>query len=116
MMTNTPSDPDVNDPATEQVVQRARKVSAVSISIMLVGVATVLGVIAFRMLNTAPTGPIVTGTIDPQAGRVVSAVASGNQLTITFERDGVPAIVVYDLKTLKETHRVTFQAVSVPRP
>lgn len=109
-MTNTPRDPDVNDPATEAVVQRIRRISIVSSLVMVAGVATVLAVIGYRLMATpvaspAASGP-VSGTIAPEAGRLVSAVAADGRLTVTYDRDGAPLIIVYDLRTLKETHRV----------
>jgi hypothetical protein len=47
---------------------------------------------------------------------VVSSIAADGRLTVTYDQNGVPVIVVYDLKTLKETHRITVGGPQVPRP
>jgi hypothetical protein len=114
-MTNTSRDPDVNDPASEAVVQRIRRISIISSIIMIAGVGTVLAVIAYRLMGAPGSGPALTGTIEPQ-GRVTSAIAADGRLTVTYDQNGVPLIVVYDLRTLKETHRVTVGGAQVPRP
>lgn len=115
-MTNTSSDPDVNDPASQAVVARIRRISIVSSIIMIAGVGSVLAVIAYRLMGAPGSGPAISGTIDSQGGKVVSAVAADNRLTVTYDQNGVPLIVVYDLRTLKETHRVSVGGPQVPRP
>jgi hypothetical protein len=114
-MTNTPSEPDVNEAETQAVVQRVRRISVISSVIMLAGVGTVLAVIGYRLMSTPGPGSSMTGTISPE-GRVTSAIAADGRLTVTYERDGSPLIVVYDLRTLKETHRVSVGGPQVPRP
>lgn len=114
-MTNTPSEPDVNDPESQAVVQRVRRFSVISSVIMLAGVGTVLAVIGYRLMSTPGPGSMITGTIQPE-GRVTSAIAADGRLTVTYDRDGNPLIVVYDLRTLKETHRVSVGGPQVPRP
>lgn len=115
-MTNTPRDEDVNDPAAQAVVARIRRISIVSSLIMIAGVGTVLAVIAYRLMGAPGSGPAISGTIDPEGGRVVSAVAADGRLTVTYDRGGAPLIVVYDLRTLRETHRVSIGGPQVPRP
>jgi hypothetical protein len=112
-MTNTPNDADVNDPATQEVVAKARRFSAVSAGIMLVGVATVIGVIVFRLFTIQ--GPAVNGQLEAPAGRVIGASAAGDRLTVTSENNGVTTVTVYDLKTLRETHRLVLGGPAVPR-
>jgi len=114
-MTNTPQEPDVNDAATDAIVARARRVSAISLLIMFLGVGAVLAVIVYRLMTVPPAGPLMSGTI-PAEGRVISAVAADNRLTVTHERDGGALVVIYDLRTLKETHRVVVGGPQVPRP
>jgi 2-methylaconitate cis-trans-isomerase PrpF len=114
-MTNTSRDPDVNDPANEAVVRRIRRISIVSSIIMIAGVGTVLAVIVYRLMGAPGSGPAQSGRIEP-LGRVVSSIAADGRLTVTYDQNGVPVIVVYDLKTLKETHRITVGGPQVPRP
>lgn len=115
-MNNTSSDPDVNDPASEAVVAKIRRISIVSSLIMIAGVGTVLAVIAYRLLGgQGPSGPAKLGTIEAQGGKVVSAVAADGQLTVTYDQAGVPVIVIYDLRSLKEVHRITVGGPQVPR-
>ena len=115
-MTNTPNDADVNDPATEEVVAKVRRFSAVSAGIMLVGVATVIGVIVFRLFTTpGPGGPVTNGQLEAPAGRVMSASATGDRLTVTSEANGVTTVTVYDLRSLRETHRLVLGGPAVPR-
>jgi hypothetical protein len=116
-MTNTSHDPDVNDPAQEAVVARIRRISIVSSLIMIAGVGSVLAVIVYRLMGApGPSGPVVSGTIDPQGGKVISAVAADGRLTVTYDQNGVPVIVVYDLRSLKETQRVTVGGPQASRP
>ncbi|MBN8938646.1 MAG: hypothetical protein J0H01_04110 [Rhizobiales bacterium] len=116
-MNNTSSDPDVNDPASEAVVAKIRRISIVSSIIMIAGVGTVLAVIAYRLMGgQGPSGPVRVGAIDPQGAKVISAVAADSQLTVTYDQGGLPVIVVYDLKSLKEVHRITVGGPQVPRP
>lgn len=114
-MTNTPSDPDVNDAETEAVVARIRRISVVSFLVMILGVGSVLAVIVYRLMTVPAPTEVVSGTI-PAEGRVLSAVTAGNRLTVTYEKDGAAAIVIYDLATLKETHRIALGGPQVPRP
>jgi hypothetical protein len=114
-MTNTSPEPDVNDAASEAVVARVRRISVISFLVMILGVGSVLAVIVYRLMTVPAAGPLVSGTI-PSEGRLVSAVAAGDRLTVTHERPGGGLIVIYDLRTLKETHRVTVGGPQVPRP
>lgn len=114
-MTNTPPDPDVNDAASEAVVARVRRISVISFLVMILGVGSVLAVIVYRLMTVPAAGPLMSGTI-PAEGRLVSAVAAGDRLTVTHERPAGALIVIYDLRTLKETHRVEVGGPQVPRP
>ncbi len=114
-MTNTSPEPDVNDAASEAVVARVRRISVISFLIMILGVGSVLAVIVYRLMTVPATGPLMSGAV-PGEGRVISAVAAGDRLTVTHERPEGALVVIYDLKTLKETHRVSVGGPQVPRP
>lgn len=115
-MTNTPPEPEVNDPASEAVVARIRRVSAISFLIMILGVGSVLSVIVYRLMTVPSAGVVVSGNVPAESGRIVSAVAADQRLTVTYQRDDGAVIVIYDLKTLKESHRIAVGGPQVPRP
>jgi Na+-transporting methylmalonyl-CoA/oxaloacetate decarboxylase gamma subunit len=115
-MTSTPPETDPNAAANEAVVARIRRISVVSFLVMILGVGSVLAVIVFRLMTVPAAGPLISGNVPAEAGRVVSAVAADKGLTITYQRDDGALIVIYDLRTLKETHRVTVGGPQVPRP
>ncbi|MDP2802697.1 MAG: hypothetical protein Q8O26_12520 [Phreatobacter sp.] len=115
-MTSTPPETDPNAAANEAVVTRIRRISVVSFLVMILGVGSVLAVIAFRLMTVPAAAPLMSGTVPAETGRVVSAVAADKSLTVTYQRDDGALIVIYDLRTLKETHRVTVGGPQVPRP
>jgi hypothetical protein len=115
-MTHTPPETDVADPASEAVVARIRRISVISFLVMILGVGAVLSVIVYRLMTVPGPGTIVSGTVPAEPGRMVSAVAAENRLTVTYQLDTGATIVIYDLRTLKESHRIQVGGPQVPRP
>ncbi|MEI8146857.1 MAG: hypothetical protein WCH83_15475 [Alphaproteobacteria bacterium] len=121
-MSSKPQDPKTLDlegldPAQQAVVGRIRRISIISSLIMIAGVGSILVVIGYRLYGgQGPSGPARLSTIEAGPGRVISAVAADGQLTVTYEGQGAPVIVIYELKSLRETQRITVGGPQVPRP
>lgn len=115
-MTSTAPETDPNEAASEAVVARVRRISVISFLVMILGVGSVLAVIVYRLMTVPAAGPLLSGAVPAEAGRVVSAVAADRSLTVTYQRDDGALVVIYDLRSLKETHRITLGGPQVPRP
>jgi putative copper export protein len=97
------------DPAALEVARKIEKVSAISRLILFAGIGAVFAVIGYR-LYAAPSSP--AGTRETQievSGRVISAVANGQQLTVTTETAQGTVITVHDVATGRVTHRIAVQ-------
>ncbi len=114
--TPAPTETDAADPASEAVVARMRRISVISFLVMILGVGSVLAVIVYRLMTVPGPGTVVSGAIPAEPGRLVSAVSAENRLTVTYQAETGATIVIYDLKTLKESHRIRVGGPQVPRP
>ena len=80
----------------------------VSVAIMVVGVACVLGVIGYRMLRTSTVKPgAVTATL-PKDARILSTAVAGNLLVLTLDVGGSVEVRTFDLDTLAPAGRLRF--------
>ncbi|WP_051356755.1 hypothetical protein [Azorhizobium doebereinerae] len=109
-----PSDPvspdDLNKlpPDQARVVQKLRRFSMVSGLIMALGVASILGVIGYRMMRGKPgKAGDVTATL-PKGARIVATAVADRLLVVTLDVGGATEIRTYDLSTLAPTGRLTF--------
>ncbi|MGU3496580.1 hypothetical protein ACLBXM_21275 [Xanthobacteraceae bacterium A53D] len=113
-MISRPSDPvsqedmDKLSPEQARVVQKMRRFSMVSGLIMALGVASILGVIGFRMMRGKPaTVGDITATL-PKDARIVSTTVADRLLVVTLDVGGTPEIRTYDVNTLAPVGRLTF--------
>ncbi len=109
-----PSDPVSKDdldqltPQQAQVVRKLKRVSLVSGLIMALGVASVLGVIGYRMMRgKAVVAGDVTATL-PKGARITATAVSDRLLVVTLDVGGIPEVRTYDLNTLAPAGRLTF--------
>ncbi|MBA4790826.1 MAG: hypothetical protein AB1698_19085 [Pseudomonadota bacterium] len=109
----SPSEPDPQEPLTpeqERILRKVRRFSSVSILVMVLGVASVLGVIAYRMLTSkAPSPGAVTATL-PKDSRIVSTAVSDGLLVLTLDIGGTVEVRTYHLSTLTPAGRMRFAA------
>lgn len=111
-----PPKPQTPDEAALEVARKMEKVSAVSRLILFGGVGAVMAVIGYRVATGSSTPGVVQSGRIAAEGRVISAVAGDGALTVTFETPGGATIVVHDLKSLRETHRIVVGGPQPPRP
>jgi hypothetical protein len=99
------------DPAQEAIVRRLRRLMVLSSLIMLAGFLVVFGVIGYRLFTTPQQDSAIEANVSLPAGaRVLSTAASDGQLIITIEVGGAIEVRTFNLSTLKQTGRMTFQS------
>ncbi|GGF45454.1 hypothetical protein GCM10007301_01210 [Azorhizobium oxalatiphilum] len=91
------------------MVQKMRRFSMISGLIMALGVASILGVIGFRMMRSKAPAKVgdITATL-PKGARIVSTAVADRLLVVTLDVGGVPEIRTYDLNTLAPLGRLGF--------
>ncbi|MEW6257061.1 MAG: hypothetical protein AB1592_13995 [Pseudomonadota bacterium] len=109
----SPSEPDNQEPLTpeqERILRKVRRFSSVSILVMVLGVASILGVIAYRMLSSKSISPgDVTATL-PKGSRILSTAVSDGLIVLTIEVGGSVEVRTYHLTTLAPAGRMRFAA------
>jgi len=99
------------DPAQEAIVRRLRRLMVFSSLIMIAGFLVVFGVIGYRLFTSPQQDSAIEANVSLPAGaRVLSTAASDGQLIITIEVGGAIEVRTFDLATLKQTGRMTFQS------
>jgi hypothetical protein len=102
------SDPNNSSPApeltpeTKALLNRARKSFLVSMGILVVGLIAVGVAVVYRSSQSAPKagGDYVIASLKiPQGGEVVSAVAAGGQVTLTYKLGAMTSVRIFDGKT-----------------
>lgn len=93
------------DPQQEAIVRKLKRMAIYSTALMVVGVLAIIGVIVYRLSKPAPLPmaapvPAVTNAL-PKGSRVVSTAVSDGRIVVTFERDGITEVRVFDLSTLQ---------------
>jgi hypothetical protein len=99
------------DPAQEAIVRRLRRLMVLSSLIMLAGFLVVFGVIGYRLFTAPQQDSAIEANVSlPTGARVLSTAASDGQLIVTIEVGGAIEVRTFDLSTLKQTGRMTFQS------
>lgn len=92
------------------MLRKVRRFSSVSILIMVLGLASVFGVIAYRMLRAKSVTPgEITATL-PKGAHIVSTAVSGDLLVLTLDIGGTVEIRTFHLATLAPAGRLRFAA------
>lgn len=87
-----------------------RRFSSVSILVMVLGVASVIGVIAYRMLASKSVSPgEITATL-PRDSRIVATAVSDGLLVLTLDVGGTVEVRTFHLNTLSPAGRMRFVA------
>ncbi len=107
----SPSDPDTQEPLSpeqERVLRRARRISSVSILVMVLGVASVLSVIGYRLLRNKSVSPGEMMATLPKGTQIVSTAISGDLLVLTLNTGGAVEVRTFHLDTLAPAGRLRF--------
>lgn len=95
-------------PEQERVIAKFRRFSSVSMLVMLIGVAAVFGVIAYRALRDKP---VATGEITallPKGARITSATVSGDLVVLVLSTGGSTEVRTFNARTLTPAGKLRF--------
>jgi len=95
-------------PEQERIISKFRRFSSVSMLIMVLGVAAVLGVISYRMMRGKPLATSEVTALLPKGASIVSTAVSGDVVVVTLNVAGATEIRTFDLKTLAPAGTLRF--------
>ena len=100
------------DPQAQAVVDRVRRMSALSGFATVFGIAIVLIVIGWtlsRSGDTAPPAqPVDVQAMLPKGARIIAAQTAGDKLVVTMDVNGAIEVRTFDTRTLEQTGRLRF--------
>ncbi|MGV3633682.1 MAG: hypothetical protein ACO1NY_04985 [Pseudorhodoplanes sp.] len=115
MSTSEPlKDPDGKplDPASQAVVDRVRRMSAISGFATMLGIAVVIGVIGWKLFRSGdsapPAQPVDVMAMLPKGARIIAAQTAGDRLVVTVDVNGAIEVRTFDTRTLRQTGRLRF--------
>ena len=89
-------------PEAKAVLGRARKSFFVSVGLLLLGLMAIGGALVYRSSQSESTagGDYVIASMKiPAGGEVISAVAAGRQVTLTYRLGAMTSVRIFDGKT-----------------
>lgn len=95
-------------PEQERVIARFRRFSTVSMLIMVLGVASVMGVIAYRMMRAKPLAEGAQTVLLPKGAKIVSTAVAGDVVVVTLDIGGSVEIRTFDARTLAPAGTLRF--------
>ncbi len=99
---NAAETPDLS-PDTKALLARARRSFMVSIGLLLAGFIAIGGVLVYRASQGggSPTGAdyVIASLKIPAGAEIISAVAAGGQLTVTFKAGPMTSVRIFDGRT-----------------
>ena len=108
-MTELSSDDDKPlDPAQARIVAKARWLMLLSAFATVLGIAVVIGVVAYRLFRTDATVSADTTALLPKGARIVQTGVAGDAVVITIEVAGATEIRSFDARTLRPLGRLRF--------
>jgi hypothetical protein len=97
------------DPASEQVIAKARRLMLIATTTTLIALAIVLGVIGYRVSrqegSAPPAAPDVSAAV-PAGAKVVSTAIGDGRLAITIETAGGTEVRVFNVRTMQPLGRI----------
>ncbi|OYW60779.1 MAG: hypothetical protein B7X99_02980 [Rhizobiales bacterium 17-65-6] len=106
-------EPDSQEPLSpdqERILRKFRRFSTVSTLVMMLGLASVFGVIAYRLLrDKTPTPGEITATL-PKDARILSTTISDGLVVLTLEVNNAVEIRTFHVGTLAPAGRLRFAA------
>lgn len=106
--TETPEEP--LTPEQERIISKFRRFSSVSMLVMVLGVAAVLGVISYRMIRGKPIATGEQTVLLPKGAKIVSTAVSGDVVVVTLDIGGATEIRTFDVRTLAPGSTLRFAA------
>jgi hypothetical protein len=100
------------DPQAERVLNKVRRLMAISVMFTGLAIIAVLIVVGYRVYSTgqsAATPPDVAAVL-PAGARVVASSLGDGRLAVTIEIDGRTEVRLFDLDTLQPRGRLRFGA------
>ncbi len=97
-------------PEQERVISKFRRFSSVSMLIMVLGVAAVLGVISYRMMRGKPLATGEVTALLPKGAKITSTAVSGDVVLVVLDVNGATELRTFDLRTLAPAGRLRFAA------
>ena len=94
-----------------RVVARARWLLILSGLTTMIAIAAVIAVIGYRVFHAGGSGAAASADAIvtlPKGARVVATAIAGERIVVTLDIAGASEIRVFDMKTLKQTGRITF--------
>ncbi len=98
-------------------LKRVRLLMVISVVTTAIAIATVIGVIGYRVFVASGSGAaaMTDGMVMlPKGAHVVSATIADGRIVVTLEIGGVSEARIFDLKTLQQTGRITVVADQFP--
>ncbi len=90
-------------PEARSIIGRARKSFLFSIGLLLIGFIAIGGALVYRTSQSESGGKgadyVIAAMQVPAGAEVVSAVAAGGQVTITYKVGSMTSVRIYDGKT-----------------
>jgi hypothetical protein len=100
------------DPASQAVVDRVRRMSALSGFATVLGIAVVIGVIGWKLSRSGdsapPAQPVDVMTLLPKGARIIAAQTAGDRLVVAVDVNGAIEVRTFDTRTLQQTGRLRF--------
>lgn len=97
-------------PEQQRVIAKVRRLSTMSVLVMVLGLAAVFGVIGYRMMRDKGANPgEITATL-PRDAQVVGTAVSGDLLVLTLKVGDAIEIRTFRLGTLTPAGRLRFAA------
>jgi hypothetical protein len=97
------------DPSADRMVARIRWMMIISAFTTAIAIATVVGVIGYRMFASGASAPVGDGIVLlPKGARIISSSANAGRIVLTLDIGGATEIRTFDIKTLKQTGRLRF--------
>jgi len=77
----------------------------------LIAIAAVVAVIGYRLMTAGGGAILADGVVAlPKGARVISTSASGGRVAVLIEYAGGTELRTFDIKSLKQTGRLRFEA------
>jgi hypothetical protein len=108
-MSDPSTDEALLDPAAARMLARVRRLMLICGLTTFVAIATVLGVIGYRVSRTEGSArPADVTAMLPKGARVVAITAAGDRVVVTIEIGGVLEARTFDARTLAPAGSLRF--------
>lgn len=99
------------DPAAQAVVDKVRRMSALSGFATVLGISVVIGMIGWRIYRAGADAPPpqsdVVATL-PKGAKVTATATAGDRVVVTIDAGGVVEVRTFDAGTLQPVGRLRF--------